>query len=231
MLMKRLFLLIVCTMLLSACSLKQIPEIDIDSKEYETDISSVYAETVQFAGFENDEFERQINESITRDISGALVSFDTMVSESTDNIRMGNRCVLEIKQFVKNNNNDFISVIEEHYVYTGGAHGSTAWYPRNIDLSAGKTILLSDLFSDDSYKNELNRQIDTILENNKEEYTDLWSHPKIDSEENFYISDGKLVIFYPPYELSYYARGFVEFPIKLSDIEGYLKDEYKRLIK
>lgn len=229
--MKKLFLLVVCAMLLCACSINQIPKIEIESKEYETEISSVYAETVQFAGFQNDEFERQLNENITRDINGALVSFDTMVSESTDNIRMGNRCVLEIKQFIKNNKNDFISVIEEHYVYTGGAHGSTAWYPRNIDLSAGKVISLSDLFNDDSYKNELDRQIDIILENNKEEYTDLWSHPKINSEENFYISDGKLVIFYPPYELSYYARGFVEFPIKLSDIEGYLKEEYKKLIK
>lgn len=228
--MKRIFLLFILTIVLCACSPKQAADIKISSREYETDKSAAYAETVQFSGFRNAEFEKMINESIIKDINGALVSFDTMVSESDGNIRMGNRCMLELKQLVKNNDRDFISVIEEHYVYTGGAHGSTAWYPRNIDTSACKTVLLSDLFKDDSYKGELNRQIDIILESNKETYSDLWVHPKITSEENFYISDGKLVIFYPPYDLSYYARGFVEFPIKLDDIEGYLKDEYKRLI-
>lgn len=228
--MNKIFLLFILSIMLCACSLKQAANIKISSKEYETDKSSAYAETVQFSGFRDSEFEKIINESITKDINGALVSFDTMVSESADTIRMGNRCMLELKQLVKNNDRDFISVIEEHYVYTGGAHGSTAWYPRNIDINANKTVLLSDLFKDDSYRGELNRQIDIILDNNKDAYSTLWSHPKVTSEENFYISDGKLVIFYPPYELSYYALGFVEFPIKLADIEGYLKEEYKRLI-
>ena len=228
--MKKLLLPLILTVVLYGCTPKGSADIDITSAEYETDNSAAYAETVQFNGFENSEFEKTINDSIAKDINGALISFDTMVSESADNIRMGNRCILEIHQYEKNNKNDFISIIEEHYVYTGGAHGTTSWYPRNIDTLANKTVLLSDLFEDDSYKGELNRQIDIILEDNKDTYSDLWSHPKITSEENFYINDGNLVIFYPPYELSYYARGFVEFPIKLEDIEGYLKEEYKRLI-
>ncbi len=205
-------------------------KIKTSCKEYETDISSARIELIHFSGLKDSAFEDLINKTIIQDTDGAAVSFDTMASDSTDKIRMGNKCVLEINQLVKNNSDDFISVIEEHYVYTGGAHGSTLWYPRNIDTLGGKTIKLSDLFKDDSYKTELNRLIDVILEDKKDEYSDLWEHPSIRSEDNFYIADNKLVIFYQPYELSYYARGFVEFPIKLADIEGYLKDEYKRLI-
>lgn len=205
-------------------------KIKTSCKEYETDISSAHIELIHFSGLKDSAFEDLINKTIAQDVDGAAVSFDTMASDSTDKIRMGNKCVLEINQLVKNNSDDFISIIEEHYVYTGGAHGSTLWYPRNIDTLGGRIIKLSDLFKDDSYKTELNRLIDVILENKKDEYSDLWEHPSIHSEDNFYIEDNKLVIFYQPYELSYYARGFVEFPIKLADIEGYLKDEYKRLI-
>lgn len=228
--MKKIFLAVLSVLLLCACAKNGMADIKITVKEYETDISSARIETIQLSGLKNPEFENNINQTIARDTDGAAVSFDTIASDSTEKIRMGNKCVFEINQLVKNNSSDFISIVEEHYVYAGGAHGSTIWYPRNIDTLADKTVKLSDLFKDASYKAELNRQIDLILESNKDQYSDLWEHPTITSEDNFYISDSKLVIFYQPYELSYYARGFIEFPIKLTDIEGYLKDEYKRLI-
>ena len=50
-----------------------------------------------------------------------------------------------------------------------------------------------------------------------------------DTENNYYITDEDLVIFFPPYTLSYYAKGFIEFNIRLTEIEGMLKDEYKRI--
>ena len=60
------------------------------------------------------------------------------------------------------------------------------------------------------------------------EYSDLWEKPIITDAQNeyFYFNDKGIVIFYPPYELSYYARGFVEFVIPYEDLYGYLKPEY-----
>lgn len=227
---KILPLMCICLMLAAACTAGRAAVIKISSSEYETENSAAYAETAEFSGMKNRDFQKELNENIKKDINGALISFDTMVSQSSDNIRMGNRCILEIRQLEKSNMNDFISIIEEHYVYTGGAHGSTVWYPRNIDAAAGRIIQLGDLFNTEDFAAELNHRIDEMLEADKEKYKDLWAHPKIASMSNFYIADGKLVIFFAPYELSYYARGFVEFPIKLSDIDGMLKEEYKRLI-
>ena len=43
-----------------------------------------------------------MNNSIEKDINGALVSFDTLAASSSDKLRMGNRCVLNIKQYIKN---------------------------------------------------------------------------------------------------------------------------------
>ena len=65
-----------------------------------------------------------------------------------------------------------------------------------------------------------------------EEYKDLWAKPEIKQEHqtDFYIQDDDLVIFFQPYDLSYYARGFVEFRLDLEDLSGYMKEEYRRLI-
>lgn len=226
--MKKYFVIILCLLMITGCGARERAKLKTSVSEYESEIASVRVEGIEFFGFSDNDFQKSINDNIAEDLNGAMISFDTMVSESTENIRLGNRCVLEIKQFLKNNDKNFISVIEEHYVYTGGAHGSVIWYPRNIDTLGNKIVTADDLFCE-GYEKELNRHIDNIMEENKEEYSDLWEHPKAMKDMNFYISDGKLVVFFQPYELSYYARGFVEFPIKLCEIRGILKEEYKRL--
>ena len=130
------------------------------------------------------------------------------------------------------NKNDFISVVEERYIYTGGARGITVHIPVNIDVSGEKEVKLADLFADDGYVSTLNRMINEEMEKHSEEYKDLWAKPEIKQEHqtDFYIQDDDLVIFFQPYDLSYYARGFVEFRLDLEDLSGYMKEEYRRLI-
>ena len=43
----------------------------------------------------------------------------------------------------------------------------------------------------------------------------------------FYMTDEDLVIFFPPYVLSYYAKGFIEFPLRLTELNGYLNEEFR----
>ena len=40
-------------------------------------------------------------------------------------------------------------------------------------------------------------------------------------------TDEDLVIFFSPYELSYYAKGFIEFPVRMTELNGILKEEYR----
>ena len=68
-----------------------------------------------------------------------------------------------------------------------------------------------------------------LKENKPEEYGELWQKPEIKKNQDFYITDDDLVIYYQPYELSYYARGFIEFPIRLIELKGYLKEDYYRI--
>ena len=174
----------------------------------------MYAETVKFSGMKNSEFEKNINAQIQRSIDSDLVAFDSKAQECKDNLQMGNKCVMEIGWEETYNKNDFISVVEEKYIYTGGARGTTVHIPVNIDVSGEKEVKLADLFAD------------------SEEYKDLWAKPEIKQEHqtDFYIQDDDLVIFFQPYDLSYYARGFVEFRLDLEDLSGYMKEEYRRMI-
>ena len=92
-----------------------------------------------------------------------------------------------------------------------------------------KLLELKDLFSDEGYIETINRMIDELVAEKPEEYSGLWAEPHIteETQRQFYLTDEELVIFFPPYELSYYARGFVEFPLRLTELNGKLKEEFR----
>ena len=229
--MRKLLILIFPVLLLCSCTAPGSADIKINNSTYQTDLSDVSAQGIKFSEMKDRVFEEELNSSIASDIDGALVSFDTLASQSSESLRMGNRCVFRLTQEVKYNKNNFVSIIEEHYVYTGGAHGSSRRYPRNIDLLSSKTVCLADMF-ESGYENTINRMIKEAVDAHPEIYSDLWEQPSLTSnhQKDFYISEDKLVIFFQPYDLSYYAKGYVEFPLKLKDLSGYMKEEYRRLV-
>lgn len=230
--MKRFLLVLTALIVLCGCSQSKTAWIKLTPRQYETDISTVDAQELSLSGMKDSEFETELNQKFSEELSSALVGFDTLAQENSGNVTMGNKSVFNNRWEEKRNNSDFLSLVNEQYMYLGGAHGNTAWYPSNIDALNNKIIKLDDLFTDSGYKDTLNRLITELVEQNPDEYADLWEKPEIrDSHQNdFYIDDSHLVIFFQPYELSYYARGFVEFPIKLEDLSGSLKEEYRRLI-
>lgn len=214
------------------CAFKNAAQIVITPKQYETDISTVDAENIEFSGIKNTEFQSELNKKLDEELASSLVAFESAAQEAAKNLTMGNKAVFSNKWMEKYNKNNFISLINEEYTYLGGAHGSTAWHALNADTAQNKILTLSDLFEDEGYKETLNRMIAELVTEKPNEYKDLWAKPEIkDSHQNdFYIDNGNLVIYFQPYDLSYYARGFVEFPLKLEELSGYLKADYRRLI-
>lgn len=228
--LKKIFCVSALTVLLASCAAVGVSVSKSETK-YETDYSEVTAETVQLSGIQDTEFEKNVNAALKQQTDSKVVAFDSLAAENSGNVRMGNRCILNITWDEKYNKNGFLSLVEEEYVYTGGAHGTTARIPQNIDIAGAKIVKLKDLFADNGYVTTLNRLINERLSEHSDEYKELWEKPEIKDEhqENFYLDDDNLVIFFQPYELSYYARGFVEFPLPLEELSGYLKEEYRRL--
>ena len=227
----RVVAVVLMAVALCACSAKNAATITIDSIEYETDTATVYVERPEFSFMKNHELADELNDAYEDEVDSALVAFDTLSQDGAP-LSGGNKYVFEIHQNVKYNENDFISIVSDIYQYTGGAHGTSVWRAKNIDTLTGTEVLLADLFEDNNYKTVLNTLIEQEVTEHPEDYNDLWEKPQIkdSNQRDFYISDNGLVVFYQPYDLSYYARGFVEFTIDYDDISGYLKEEYRRLV-
>ena len=216
-------------LVLASCSAQT--SVSTVPKEYENEYSEVKAQILQISIPDEKEYSEQLNQAFLQEADEAIAGFDTEAGEASSVERHGAKSVFQTTQNVSYNKNNFISVTEEAYVYTGGAHGMTVRKTRNIDTLAKKEITLSDLFSEEGYKETLNRMINEVKEKHPEEYSELWEQPQIKPEQDFYLTDTDLVVYYQPYELSYYARGFVEVPLRLTELKGYLKEEYYRLIE
>lgn len=221
-----IFALVLC-----GCSFNDGYGITIKKEEQESDYSTVYAEILEFRGIKNKEYQSQLNISIEDTVEDAIHQFDSIAQEAKENLPAGVKSSLYITQKVKRNTNDFVSFIMEHYIFTGGAHGTTSWYPRTVDVTSDNPhdLTLGELFTVDDYLDKINGIIKNKVEANPDIYSELWEEPIVtkENENRFYLTDDSLVIFFPPYELSYYAKGFIEFPIELKELSPYLIDKLK----
>lgn len=219
-------------MIVSACGENGIYKTEITKEEQETDHSSVYAEIIQFDGFSNAEFESELNEQIASDVRSAIGEFDGLASGASQTLPTGVKAALSIKQSIKRNSGGIISFVTENHTYLGGAHGITAWQPYTANVTSDDPHILElrELFDDEEgYADTVNRMIDELVAQKPEEYSELWAEPHIteENQRDFYLTDEDLVIYFAPYELSYYAKGFIEFPLRLSELNGYLKEEFR----
>lgn len=216
--------------LISSCSGEGEYGTKISTEEQESEYSSVYAQVIEFSGFSNKEYQSELNMQISEGIEKSVNEFDDVARESSSLLPPGVKSIMKITQNVKRNSGGIISFIEEGYIYLGGAHGNTMWTPRTIDLRMENPHILefNELFTDERYIGKINNLIDELIKENPEKYSELWAEPHIteDFKTQFYLNDEELVIFFPPYELSYYAKGFVEFPIRFNDLTGWIKEEY-----
>lgn len=216
---------VLCAVILCGCTLNRIDvDFKTDSSENETVI--IHTEIPVVKGM-NEEFCGQINTEYSEYTQSRINSFNEN-AVNTEGEREG-KARLNITQEVKFNKKKLLSIVGECFEYTSGMTGAMSRIAVNIDTESEKRIYLCDLFNDEEYVDMLNARLEKISDSDK--YSDIWEKPVIGEaqNENFYFADDGLVIYYPPYELSYYARGFVEFTVPYSELYGYLKPEYSEL--
>lgn len=118
------------------------------------------------------------------------------------------------------NENCHLSVYDDEYQYTGGAHGNTLRSSNTWDLSGGCALPLAAFFEpDEDYRGMLIqiliRQADKNIQENPgiyfEEYRDLIAQNF--NEESYYLTPDGLAIYYQQYEIAPYSTGIVVFTI------------------
>jgi len=119
---------------------------------------------------------------------------------------------------IKTNERGFLSLSLTVYSFTGGAHGLTITKSLTFDITTGKQYTLEDLFKPTS---DYVRVLSEIIEKKFIE----WEVPLLDEfegirpDQDFYVADHSLVIYFQLYELTPYVYGFPYVPIAIKDIE------------
>lgn len=117
------------------------------------------------------------------------------------------------------NSENLLSLYIDYYQYTGGAHGITVRIPYNFDLNSGKQLALKDLFSSRfDYAQVLNREINQQIKAHPENYYDNLGFVEIREDQEYYLQDGNLIIYYGQYEIAPYAAGIPQFKIPLQSL-------------
>lgn len=125
--------------------------------------------------------------------------------------------MFQVSPQVMYNQDNRLCIRVEYYSYVGGAHGNPFTLCYNFDLTSGKKLALSDLFSPsqlETLKVEALRRIKLTYEGSlQDDLTDLGfliSDDEFELGEDFFYSPAGVGIIYSPYEIGPYAMGFVE---------------------
>lgn len=125
---------------------------------------------------------------------------------------------------LKTNEEGVLSLSLLNYFFSGGAHGMTVQKSLTFDVQSGKSFKLEELFKENSnYQKVLS---DIIAKQIKERDLPLLTEFKgIGPDQDYYVADKSLVIYFQLYELVPYAWGFPYFPISLYEIQDLIRED------
>lgn len=111
---------------------------------------------------------------------------------------------------------NYISVLYESYIYSGGAHGYEQLFSFNYDVKKQSLISLDDLATKPGYES---RVINHINERNREfAFPGEQVESLSELQYQFYMTPSSFVMFLNPYEYAPYAAGIREFSMPYSYI-------------
>lgn len=125
------------------------------------------------------------------------------------------------------NSINFLSIIQQYYWFSGGAHGNYGYIGFNIDLQNGNIYNLSDVIKSDGFDKltEIAEyKIKEIYNTDNLKDAGLFDdHLTITKEQNYFITDTALVLQFNPYEIAPYAYGDIEVEIPFDQISDIIK--------
>jgi Protein of unknown function (DUF3298)/Deacetylase PdaC len=120
---------------------------------------------------------------------------------------------------IKTNERGILSLSLSNYAYTYHmAHGLTLMESITVNIKTGKFYQLKDLFKKNSnYVQKLSDLIRVQIDQRKIPLLEPFK--MIKPNQDYYIADKSLVIYFQLYEITPYYVGFPMFPISVYDIE------------
>ncbi|WP_100405852.1 DUF3298 and DUF4163 domain-containing protein [Bacillus solitudinis] len=164
----------------------------------------------QVTGMQNQEFEKSMNEAIASQTQ-------QLINQQVGNMPTSVEEMIGLYE-IKNNQRQVLSLSLSNYTYHyHAAHGMTYIKSLTFDLKKEKLCELKELFKPGSdYVKRLSTLIDLQIQKRNIQLLD--SFTGIKPNQDFYIADKVLVIYFQLYELTPYVFGFPMFPISVYDI-------------
>ena len=124
---------------------------------------------------------------------------------------------------LKNNDKGVLSIVLINYSFAGGAHGNTIVKALNFDIETGHVYTLPELFKPNS--NYVKKISDIIkVQIKARNMPTLGDFTEINPNQDFYIADRSLVIFFQLYEITPYYAGIPYFPISIYELEDIINE-------
>ncbi|WP_051623699.1 DUF3298 and DUF4163 domain-containing protein [Clostridium hydrogeniformans] len=198
-----------------------------------TKVLDMFLSIPNISGLENKDKEKAINENIEKEAVEFGNKIKLLSEEEKEYIGYNEEAnVYEalVNFTIPYNNGEFLSLLVDHYSYTGGAHGITYRKNYNIDAKTGDVLKLKDIFKDNyDYEKIINNIIKKEIGKDKESFFQDSFHG-INEDTNFYIEKENMVVYFQLYEITPYASGFPKFKIPLKDVESGIKLSLKSII-
>ncbi|KAF0816752.1 MULTISPECIES: DUF3298 and DUF4163 domain-containing protein [unclassified Cytobacillus] len=168
------------------------------------------------SGMQNKQLQQLINSTIIR-------QNQQLINEQTGNM---DTTVVDLYGYyeIKNNQRDVLSLSLNNYVYHyHAAHGMTVIKSLTFDLQKGKQVALKDLFKPGS--DYVKRISDLIkVQIRERDIPLLVDFQAIKPDQDFYIADKALIIYFQLYEIAPYAYGFPMFPISVYELQDIIDE-------
>lgn len=133
------------------------------------------------------------------------------------------------------NSVDLLSILLNHYEYTGGAHGNYYFYGININTKEGKILQITDFIQPDKLvvlSHLCEEKIMDMYEANSLLDAGLFEDELILTEDqDFFITANTLVLQFDPYEIGPYVMGSIEVEFSFGELNELLKTDYPFLIR
>ncbi|WP_235550394.1 DUF3298 and DUF4163 domain-containing protein [Paenibacillus sp. Soil750] len=125
---------------------------------------------------------------------------------------------------IKTNERRVLSLSLLNYAFSGGAHGMTIQQSLTFSTETGQSYTLKDLFKPGS--DYVKRISDIVAAEIKQREIPLLVEFKgIRPDQDFYIADKSLVIYFQLYELAAYVYGFLYFPISVYELQDIIAED------
>ena len=136
---------------------------------------------------------------------------------------------------LKYNQNGLLSVVFINFQYAGGAHGLTVQNSHTLSLETGEEYRLKDLMEGSAgyisfISDFVREEIDTRTKAGDLMEIGDPSFKTINEDQDFFLSNNAVVIYFQEYEYFPYAAGIQEFPIDYTSLENMLKQDFSFLV-